>query len=346
MKRKSKLLLNYLLVVIYIVCAFGCNGKVYLTTGLDADQLLKVSGEVVPISIGKLILATQRNNYQEELGEEIWKVNVDGVSMEEKLKEVVKLKLAELKTISMLAKEKNILLSNSEKENISKAAEAYYGELTEEEKESLGITKEDIYTLYEYFRVSEKLYDLTVNSADVEISDEEARVIKVQYCFVKTYYIDENNNEIELDEDGKAAAENRIHEAYTRLQSGTDFSVIAKEYSDDTIYEYEFGRGEMEKNFEDAAFQLENGGISEIITGEKGFYIIKCINSYDELKTEENKRQLLEEYKNKAFMDMYEPFLNKQTYEYNDKEYNSIDINSLILDNSKLYEIYSQYVEE
>lgn len=346
MKKYLKIYLCILLIMAVGFITAGCNGKVYFTTGFNNDEMIKVSGEVVPMSLGRLILAVEKSNYASELGDEIWKLEIDGESLWEKLKQTVKIQLSELKTISMLAKEKNILLSVSENEKINNATEEFYNSLSEEEREALGITKEDVRTLYEYFRVSEKLYELTTNGITVEISDEEARVIKVQYCFVKKYYYDENNNEKQLDSEGVEAARKIIEEANEKIKTGTDFSLIAKEYSDDTIYEYEFGRGEMEQNFENAAFSLENGEISDIVESEKGFYIIKCLNSYEELKTEENKVELLKKYKNKAFHDMYEPFMAEQTYEYNDKEYNNIDIDSLVLNNNKLYEIYSQYLEE
>lgn len=346
MKKYLKIYLCILLVMVMSFSISGCNGKVYFTTGFNKDELIKVSGEVVPMSLGKLILAVEKERYTSGLGEEIWKLQISGESLWEKLKQNVKIHLSELKTISMLAQQKNILLSTSENEKIDKAAWEFYNGLSEEERMSLGVTKEDIKTLYKYFRVSEKLYELTTNGVTVEISDEEARVIKVWYCFVKKYYYDEDNRKILLDTKGIEAARSKICEASEKINAGTDFSLIVKEYSDDVVYEYEFGRGELEQNFENTAFSLENGEISDIVENEDGFYIIKCISSYEELKTEENKNDLLKNYKNKAFRDMYETFMVDQTYEYNDKEYDNINIDSLVLNNNKLYEIYSQYLEE
>lgn len=338
----AKLLLSIML----IISLTGCGGKVFLTTGLDADQLLKVSGQVVPMSLARLILATEVLNYTEEFGEEIWNVQVEGDNLSEKLKSTVKQQLAELKTISMLANQKNIKLTNGEKEKLDKAAKEFFSQLSEEEIASLAITEQDVYTLYEYFLLSEKIYNLVTDAVDIEVSDEEARVIRVQYCFVRNYYLDESNNKVLLTGDGKIAAENRIAEAYQKMIQGNDFTVIAKQYSDDTVYEYEFGRGQMETTFEETAYSLENGETSEIIECENGYYIIKCIEDYVELKTEENKTALLQQYKTEEFLKLYEPFLKNQTYEYNDKEYEKINIADLKLEHNNLYKIYSQYVEE
>lgn len=343
---RIKHILSTLIIIVLAVSLVGCSGKVYLTTGLSNDQLLKVSGNVVPMSLGKLVLATEEYNYSSTLEKNLWGMEYEGETLESNLKNTVKQQLAELMTISMLAKDKKIVLSNSEKEKLEAAAKAFYEELTKEEIQALGITNQDIYNLYEMFMISEKLYTLITDSTEIEISDEDARVINVQYCFVSTYYVDANNEKIEMSNDGKQAAKYKINEAYNLVQSGTDFALVAKEYSDDSVYEYEFGRGEMEADFEKAAFALSDGETSEIIYGDNGFYITKCIESYDEVKTQENKKILLKKYKNQAFLDVYEPFMKNQTYEYNDKTFNNIDINELVPDNNKLYEIYSQYVEE
>lgn len=348
MNKLKKINISIILIVTLLITGFslaGCKGKVYLTTGLNKDELLKVSGQAVPMSLGKLILAVEKNSYQEGMKSDIWKTTVDGETLEKRLKDTVINQLSELKTMSMLADYKDITLTATEKEKIQDAANEFYKSLTDEEIKSIGITKEDIYTLYEYFTLSEKLYELTTSSVDVEISDEEARVIKVQYCYVRNFYLDENNVEHKLDADGLNAARAKIDEAYSKIINGDDFSLISKEYSDDTIYEYEFGRGEMDENFEREAFLLENGQVSGVIEGEKGFYVIKCISNYEELKTQENKKELLKNYKNKAFTDMYEPYMQKQTFEYN-KDYDSIDINSIVFDNKQLYEIYAKFFEE
>src|SRR5262249_41898933 len=62
--------------------------------------------------------------------------------------------------------------------------------------------------------------------------------------------------------------------------AGTNFADLAKKYSEDpgskdTGGEYTFPRGKMVKPFEDAAFTLKPGEISEIIETQYGFHIIK-----------------------------------------------------------------------
>lgn len=345
MKNKIKKIINIILIVMLAINLVGCNGKVFLTTGLDSDQLLKVSGNVVPMSVGKLVLATEMNRYTKDLGEDIWDTQYEDTTLGEYLVDNVSRQLAELKAISMLAKDKNISLTSAEGEKIDAAAEAYYKTLSHEYIEKLGITQSDIRELYREFMISEKLYQMVCDSVSVEISDEEARVIKVQYIFVKTYYPNEEGNMVEYTSDGKVAAKNRIIEAQGKLNAGNDFAMVAEEYSDDAVYEYEFGRGIMEEAFEEAAFSLEQNELSDIVYADNGYYLIKCVNYYDQLKTEENKKQLLMKYKNQAFLDIYEPYLKAQSLEFNDNfgENYADDLSQI---NGNLYEIYSEFMEE
>ena len=66
-----------------------------------------------------------------------------------------------------------------------------------------------------------------------------------------------------------------------RLNSGEDFATLAQQFSDDTGSATQggdlgfFGRGQMVKEFEDAAFSLPIGQISEPIKSQFGYHIIQ-----------------------------------------------------------------------
>jgi peptidyl-prolyl cis-trans isomerase C len=65
-----------------------------------------------------------------------------------------------------------------------------------------------------------------------------------------------------------------------RVKAGEDFAKLAKENSEDPGSrdnggEYTFPRGQMVREFEDAAFSLKTNEVSEIVTTQFGFHIIK-----------------------------------------------------------------------
>ena len=78
----------------------------------------------------------------------------------------------------------------------------------------------------------------------------------------------------------KAEALALAQDLLQRIKDGADFSELAKKYSDcpsakrggDLGY---FGKDQMSKSFEDAAFALKKGKVSGIVETEFGYHIIK-----------------------------------------------------------------------
>ena len=82
----------------------------------------------------------------------------------------------------------------------------------------------------------------------------------------------------------------------------------------------------MPESFEEKAFELEEGEISDIITTEDGYYILKCISTYERKATNENKEAIINEAKRKAFEEKYNEYLPNIIANLNEKEWNSIAI--------------------
>ena len=82
------------------------------------------------------------------------------------------------------------------------------------------------------------------------------------------------------DESQKAAARKKLEEIRRRLLKGEDFVTLAREFSEgpskvkggDLGY---FGRGQMVKPFEDAAFALKIGELSDVVETRFGYHLIK-----------------------------------------------------------------------
>lgn len=102
----------------------------------------------------------------------------------------------------------------------------------------------------------------------------------------KKEYFEENEDQFDkqveashiLVEDKETAEEIK-----DKLDAGEDFAELAKEYSTDGSASRGgelgfFGKGEMVEPFEEAAFAMEIGAISDLVESEYGFHIIKVTN--------------------------------------------------------------------
>jgi peptidyl-prolyl cis-trans isomerase C len=89
------------------------------------------------------------------------------------------------------------------------------------------------------------------------------------------------------DESQKAEARKKMKEIQEKVQKGEDFAALAKEFSEgpssakggDLGY---FRRGQMVKPFEEAAFPLQPGEVSEIVETGYGYHLIMVIDKKPE----------------------------------------------------------------
>jgi parvulin-like peptidyl-prolyl isomerase len=84
----------------------------------------------------------------------------------------------------------------------------------------------------------------------------------------------------DLTDDEKKAKRKLADDIRKRAAAGEDFAKLAKEFSDDPGSkdnggEYTFGRGKMVPEFEAAAFSLNTNQVSDVVTTQFGYHIIK-----------------------------------------------------------------------
>ncbi len=116
----------------------------------------------------------------------------------------------------------------------------------------------------------------------------------------------------------KVEIHRKMEEILARARKGEDFAVLAKQYSEDPgskdnggLYE-NFGRGRMVKPFEDAAFSVPVGQISDIVETQYGYHIIFVVARKPETRPMDEVRAELEaQIKQTKQRDAYGAFLAK-----------------------------------
>lgn len=315
-----------------VVLLTGCSigGKnIRLTTGLSESELFKIDGSALSVPEAMLYLTTEKNLYEQSFGTDIWDKKIGDVTFEEYVKNSVKSQLAEIKILNLLAKDKKIKLSDEEKAQAELDAESYFNGLTEEEKKYMNIKQETVSEAYMSYRLADKVYEELVRDVNPEISDAEAKVIKVASIYAKTYTLDAEGNRVEYTEEEKEKSRQDIEELLTEINNGGDFMSIAANNTDADQVEYQFGRGDMIQEFEDAAYLLKTDETSGIIETPDGYYIIKCISDYLADETQQHKEEMIQNQKNEAFKEIYNPFVEKLASEFNDDVWKKISFSEM-----------------
>lgn len=156
----------------------------------------------------------------------------------------------------------------------------------------------------------------------VNISDEELAT-----------YFEENKTTFEQTEQVEAshilvADEATAKEVKTKLNDGGDFAELAKEYSTDTSSSTDggslgyFGAGEMVKEFEDVAFNMNIEEVSEPVETEYGFHIIKVTDKKDA------KEAVYEDVKEDVYDNLLEIRINEEYSSWLTQKYTEYDIDS------------------
>lgn len=288
-------------IIIIIVAAMVITGIYY---GIGRFGNVSIRDLEVAVVNGKSILYQDYYNYTRQ--------NLLGVSLTRAQEMPVRYQLLNTMINTELVFQEADKLGIKEKvteEDIDEYLNEYleYFQMTEEElktelekdKKSIADFRKDVRTVLGSNSRIEQVQELAY--ADVHVTEQE---IINEYEEIKLQLIEKAFAE------DKEKAEQSIKEALMKINEGSDFAVIAEEYSDFyTVEPGMFSRKNslLPDDITEKAFSLEIGQLSEIIEDESSYYLIKILDKklaegeeYEEAK-EELRENLLKEKQQEAF---------------------------------------------
>lgn len=292
------------------------------------------------ISLGKtlVILLGQKDVIEESYSSKLWNVSYEGAQLGEHLKSRLKTNVALIFVGAGLAESEKISLSSDEKTLVSSATDYFYSKLSDSDKKELNVSRADIYDIISSYRLSVTGYDRLTNEAETEISKDDARVIKLNR--ISVYKSGMSGADLSL----KKAA---INEAYKALLSGADFNETASKYDEGGSTEFYSSRGQLSETEEKIAFSLSQGQISEPFETEDSFVIFRCVDSYDEAKSEAARRELLLRRKNDYYIESVKKYLEENPLIWNEDLWNGIDITSISYKTDiSFFKVYDMFFPE
>lgn len=310
-----RLLGGLLAIVLAALSLGGCGGeeggsRVIFTTGLGRDEVFRIGRSSCTLPEFMVYLTNTQNQYENVYGEQIWNVELDGVTLEDNIKDIVLAKLAQIKTMYLMARERDVELDEADLQRVEKATDTYYQSLSEQELQVMGVDRETIRQLYTEYAMAEKVYNQIIEGINPEISDDEARTITIEHILIRTYTTDGTGKRIEYSDSMKRDCYEQIQKLRQQAVDGeADFAELAARYSDDENLSYSFRKGEIDATLEEEAFRLGNGEISDVIELEGGYHLIRCISTFDREETDANKLKIVEERRNEVFGREYDAFV-------------------------------------
>ena len=274
--------------------------------GLQLDDIVLTVGKSEVSYRELLIYQLQiKNKYEPSLGEDVWNFAIeDGKTFSDMAKDELLSEVTKIKIVVQEAAKLNIILENSEKEEVETQVVQYMEKITQEDQKKYGITQDMVRHVLEDNYLADKVYTVTTNEVNTDISDEEAKQIKLQMLMVMTKGEDKNGNQIALDETQKKTAKQRADAMREKALEAKDFEAFASSNTDASYVDLTLGKGDNPE-IENTAFALKVGEISPVIETTEGYVILKLISAFDEDATAQKKEQMIEEQRDAIFVAKY-----------------------------------------
>ena len=312
-------------------CTIGNTEIVLNMNSVGRNHVFSINGNKCTKEEARLYLCNYQNIYGSAYGLNLWDYDYskieEGASLEDYVKDVTLSELANIMCMEQLAKQQELTLTEEELQKVNAAADEYYKSLSRKEISYIGLDKNELKSFYEKYALAQKLYNSLTQGINEEVSDDEARVIRIQQIYVKS--------------------EETATQVQQKLVNGEKFDSLASNYNEAGVIERNLARGEYPEVVDNVVFHLDNGEESDMITTEQGYYFIKCLNKFDEELTEANKENIIVKRRKEQFDDKYIEFVETSQFELNESVWDDIKVDtSGDIKTSSFFEVYEKYFAE
>ena len=317
-----------------LVLFSGCGKKekeVKLETGDVSENsvVMMVGEEPVRFSEIQSYCYFLKCQYEGSFGEELWEYPVgEGETIGDKAKQEIVNMITQLKVISATAQEQGIELTSDEKDEALRRAEELVGAATKKDMKEYSLNVQDISEIYEENALANKMFYIATDAADTNISDEEARQVSVQYIQIMTQGVNRNGTEISMNEITKQEALKRAQDLRKEAEQAEDFLSFAEKNTDAAQTELIIGKetDQLEAAAVESAFSMTDGQLSEVISGEQGYYILYCVSELNEDATYARKEEIIAQRQTEMFMQKYSEWMKEKKVDINQNFWNEFSI--------------------
>lgn len=263
-----------------------------------------------------------KNQYEGSFGKALWSYKVDDdTNIGDKAKKEIVSMITQLKIIGENAAKQGIVLDGDEKDQALQDAQKLVNKADKKDKKKYALTVQNVQGMFEDNILANKMFYVATDAADTNVTDDEAKQIKIQYLKLITKGTDKNGRKINMGVSDKAKTFKRIKEMLKEAKKSESFLDYAEANTDSSTSEATIGKDTklLDEEAIDAAFSLKKGKMSNIIGGKTGYYIIYCVNDNDEDATYARKEEIINERQTKMFKEKYAEWLSESKVDISNK---------------------------
>lgn len=325
MIRRKCVVFALLFVLMLTGCQIGDTQVVFKPVQIGTHKyLFQINDRTCDVQQARLYLCNYRNLYGSAYGIDLWEYDYGTDSLEQYVKDITIQELSRVVCMDMLAEQMQVSLTEDELALAKKAGTEYYASLNNAELAFMEVKESDVVRAYEEYALAKKLYLFLTEGIDEEVSDDEARVIRVQQIYVTDADI--------------------ARMVQQKLDNGDDFAAVASTYNKADEIETVVARDDLPQEVENIAFNLENGAVSDMVETDSGYYFIKCLNKLEEQLTEDNKDNIRQKRRIELFDNEYQNFVDESTFIMNNTLWEDVSLEDTDdIKTDSFFEVYARY---
>ena len=223
------------------------------------------------------------------------------------------------------ASEYKVELTDEEKKKIDKAAEEFVEDNTLEDKEVVSGYKKYVKEYLELATIQQKMDAPMKEGVDENVSDEDAAQKKIEYVQFSYTKKDDSGQSVQMTDDEKKAEKEKAQTFLDTVSADPDKDMNAAAASAEKEVQtatFDSESSTLNADLLKAADALENvGDVTSLIETDDGIYVAKLTSKLDREATDQKKKEIVEERKQKQYEDQVETWRKETDIKVDKKEW-------------------------
>jgi foldase protein PrsA len=266
-------------------------------------------GTTVSLGVANFIMRYQQASvdelYRQILGDDVWSQDLYGTgsTMADDVKDSVMDTLHEMYTLKSHMADYGVALTDEETKAISDAASTFMEANSSETLKELGATQDIVEEMLYLYTIESKMQAAIKETADTEVSDEEANMrAYTMLSFSTSGSYDEDYNYVELTDEEVLEVQQEAESVYAEITDPADLESVAEAHDmSATTGTYAADNTSLADEVKTALDALKEGEMSELISTDSGYYIVRLDAETDEEATESNRESIIEDRQDELY---------------------------------------------
>ena len=307
-RKISLLVLSCVLVISLCAC-----GEIRLASPMSDNVLLTINTESCSVTEAIFRLMEVKEFYKADEDSMFWDRSIGDTTFEGYIKDSVKDEMLRITASQIMSEEMALYLTDDDIEKYTNEATESFLNLSQSyDLTSYGITQSTVIELYRKKALYDKVFNKLSEDINIQISEADTKVIEVNYVEIPV-----------------SVSLNMAEQLRTEVKSGTSFQRACESFGWEPVMNQVIMKGDMPSAFENVAYALIDGELSEIIETPECLYIIQCIEDYMISESVANNNKVISAARKAQFDQAYNELAERTLLRFNDSVWNEIRVAAL-----------------